>query len=221
MIIQKGNITFRRITHDDIETLRQWRNSPEVSNYMEYREHITVEMQEKWFKSVDNINNLYFIIEYKGEKIGLINGKDIDWEKRIMETGIFIANQKFINSPVPILAVLTFGELGVITFEAIATAHVLRDNERAKRYNKMIGFRLQEGQEDAENQLYIMTKESYLSKSNLIRKAFTKLMGKHPITITLEKHDIDSGFADSIFNELNNGKIKKVEETTENRILYF
>ena len=84
MIIKKFGITFKRLEKNDIELLRQWRNAPSISQYMEYREHITPEMQEEWFESVNNNNNLYFIIEYKGKKIGPTNGKDIDWEKHSM-----------------------------------------------------------------------------------------------------------------------------------------
>ena len=116
MIISKGNIVFRKLIHDDIELVRNHRNSSDVSQFMEYREQITPEMQEKWFKSISNNNNLFFVIEYKGEKIGLINGRDIDWEKHSMETGIFIWDKKFLNTHIPLLAVLIFGELGIMTF---------------------------------------------------------------------------------------------------------
>ena len=221
MIIQNGDITFRRLRHEDIELVRNWRNSPEVKNYMEYQGYISPEMQEKWFKSVDNIYNLYFIIEYKGDKLGVINGKDIDWENRTMETGIFIANQKYINSPVPLFAVLTFGELGVVKLEIKATAHILKDNSRAKKYNKMIGFELQEGQEDVYNQFYVMTKESYLKRSKLLTKALNTLMGNHKIVITFEKHDLENGFADFLIKEFDNGQIKKTENFPDKKILYY
>ncbi len=201
--------------------LRNWRNSPEVSNFMEYREHITQEMQEKWFKSVDNINNLYFIFQYKGEDIGVINGKDINWATRRMETGIFVANRKYLNTQIPLMAVLTFAELGVVILNATATAHILRDNTRAKKYNKLIGFRLEEGQEDVYNQLYIMTKDTFLHNSKTIRKAMDMIMGKPKIILTFENHDIESGFADQLFNELNDGSIKKVETTDNSKTLYF
>lgn len=220
MIISKGNIVFRRLVHDDIELIRNWRNSSDVSQFMEYREHITPEMQEKWFNSINNFNNLYFIIEYKGEKIGLINGKDIDWEDRTMETGVFIANNKYINTEIPILAVLTFGELGVVTFELIATAHILKTNQRAKRYNKLIGFKLAEGQEDIENQLYIMTKQSYMKKAMFIRKAFFKLMGKSETILTFEEHDIKSEFDIFLLSKLNKNIIK-VEEENGVKKYYF
>ena len=221
MIIQKGNITFRKLVHDDIELVRNHRNSHDVSQFMEYREHITSDMQELWFKSIDNHHNLFFVIEYKGQKIGLINGKDIDWEKRSMETGIFIWDSKYLNTHIPLLAVLIFGELGIMTFGLKAYAHILVTNHRAKRYNKLLGFKLCEGQEGIENQLYVMTKESYIGKAKFIRGAFFKLTGKDDTILEFENHDFNSGFADFLFAQLDDGNISRVEESNGSKRLYF
>ena len=73
MKISKYGIDLVRLTEEDIEMLRQWRNSPQIQQFMEYREEITAEMQKKWFDSINNVNNFYFIIHFEGQKIGLIN----------------------------------------------------------------------------------------------------------------------------------------------------
>lgn len=221
MIISKGNIVFRRLIHDDIELVRKWRNSSQVSQFMEYRDYITPEMQEKWFQSVNNSNNLYFIIEYKSEKIGLINGKDIDWDKKTMEVGVFIAIEKYLNTEIPLLAVLVFGELGVVTFELTAYAHILKTNDRAIRYNKFIGFELCDGQEGAENQLYLMTKKSYMKKARLIRAAFFKLTGTEDMVCSFEKQDYETGFVDFLYDKLDENKIARTEINEGIKTLYF
>jgi len=221
MIITKGNIVFRRLVHDDIELVRNHRNSFDVSQFMEYREHITAEMQEKWFQSINNNFNLYFIIEYKGEKIGLINGKDIDWENRSMESGIFIWDKKYLNTHIPLIAVLIFGELGINTFGLTTYAHILKTNHRAKRYNKLLGFKLCDGQENAENQLYKMNKESYLMKAKFIRGAFNKLIGKSDTILKFEKEDYKTDFGDFLFEKLDDGKISRIEEENGLKVLYF
>ncbi|MFK5856847.1 MAG: GNAT family N-acetyltransferase [Bacteroidota bacterium] len=221
MIISKGNIVFRRLIHCDIELVRNWRNSADVSQFMEYREHITPEMQEKWFKSINNNKNLYFIIEYKNEKIGLINGKDIDWDNMSMETGVFIAEKKYLNTEVPLLAVLIFGELGVMTFGLKAYAHILKTNDRAIRYNKFIGFKLCENQEGVENQLYVMTKETYSKKAKLIRAAFFKLTGVEDTILSFDKNDVDSGFVNFIYDKLNPVKIARTEINNGLKTIYF
>ncbi len=68
MKLTKYGITLNRLREDDIELLRQWRNSPQINQFMEYRGNITPEMQRDWFRSVDNFDNFYFIIEYQGEE---------------------------------------------------------------------------------------------------------------------------------------------------------
>ena len=42
---------------------------------MEFHEEITPHMQENWFNRINNDNNLYYIIQYEGNDIGLINIK--------------------------------------------------------------------------------------------------------------------------------------------------
>ena len=221
MLISKGNIVFRRLTHSDIELVRKHRNSNDVSQFMEFKEIITPEMQEKWFKTIDNTYNLYFIIEYKGEKIGLINGRDIDWDNNAMETGIFIWDKNYLNTHIPMIAVLIFGELGVMTFGLTAYARILKSNHRAKRYNKLLGFKICEGQEEKENQLYKMTKETYISKSKFIRGAFLKLIGNDDTILEFEEHDNLNGFAEFFFNKLNNGSIAKIDDRNGLKTLYF
>lgn len=221
MKISKGNIVFRRLVHNDIELIRNHRNSHDVSQFMEYREHITPEMQEKWFHSINNNYNLFFTIEYKGEKIGLINGKEIDWENKTMESGIFIWDQKYLNTHIPLLAVLIFGELGINTFGLTTYAHILKTNHRAKRYNKLLGFVLCEGQEDVENQLYMMSKDTYTKKAKFIRGAFFKLTGNDDTVLEFEKHDYENNFANFLLKELDNGNISRIEENNGFKTLFF
>jgi len=213
MIVKKGNITFRRLTLDDIELVRNWRNSREVNQYMEFRDYITPEMQLAWFHSINNNNNLYFIFEYKDEKIGVFNGKDIDWEAGIMETGIFIAEEKYTNTELPLLAVLSFGELGLRIFEMDSYAHMLKSNKRAIRYNKLLGFELCEGQEGVENQLYKLNKDRFFNRTKLLRPALYKLMGVKDTVMVFDKHDKESGFSDFLLSKINHQLIKEIIET--------
>ena len=47
LVIEGYGVKLKRLTHDKIELLRQWRNDPKIQQYMIYREEITPEMQEK------------------------------------------------------------------------------------------------------------------------------------------------------------------------------
>jgi RimJ/RimL family protein N-acetyltransferase len=221
MIITKGNIRFVRLKEEDIELVRRWRNSPFIVQFMEFREYITPEKQKEWFHSINNKFNLYFIIEYEYKKVGLINGKDIDWNKRIMEVGIFLWEESLYNTPLPALATLVFSELGVRLGNLSATAHILRDNHRAIRYNKELGFELCEGQESAENQKYILTKENYLKKAKRLRKAFLTLINREPLTLLMEKEDYDMGIAQLIEESLDKDFIATVSEVNKGKVFVF
>ena len=105
MIINGFGISLERLKEKDIELVREKRNSTLVSQFMEFRGHITPEMQKEWFNSINNINNLYYIITYNNKKVGLINGAKINWE--IMETasgGIFIWEEELWQTHVPLMA---------------------------------------------------------------------------------------------------------------------
>lgn len=88
MKISNYDVSLELLTENKIEMVRQWRNDPKIQQYMEYRETITPEMQKKWFDKLNNgKDNFYFILQYKGEDIGLINVKDIDYEKKLANQG--------------------------------------------------------------------------------------------------------------------------------------
>ena len=100
LVLTNYGVTLRRLTHDQIEMLRQWRNDPKIQKYMFFRQEITPQMQEQWFASLDPHTNFYFIIEYEGEAIGLINVKNVDYEKRNGESGVFIYEDKYLNTDI-------------------------------------------------------------------------------------------------------------------------
>jgi RimJ/RimL family protein N-acetyltransferase len=221
MIITKGNIRFIKLREEDIELVRHWRNSPAIARFMEFREYITPEQQKEWFRSINNKYNLYFIIEYDFKKVGLINGKDIDWDAMTMEVGIFFWEESVYNTPLPALASLVFSEMGVWYGNLTATAHILRDNHRAIRYNTEMGFELCPGQEEIENQKYILTKEQYLAKARRLRKAFFTLINREPLTLLLEKVDYEIGIAQMVEKNIDPALVKSKMDTDSGRLYSF
>ncbi|MCX6272529.1 MAG: GNAT family N-acetyltransferase [Bacteroidetes bacterium] len=171
MKISKYGVTLKRLTEDKIEMVRQWRNDPKIAQYMEYRVYITPVMQAAWFKSINNKHNFYFIIEFKGKEIGIINIKNIDYELMEGEGGIYIYDNDYINSDVPFRATLCKIDF---CFEDIQlnriTAHVMRDNKRAIKYNQLLGFKLIPDQEHITNQLYVLSKEDYYHSREYVAK---------------------------------------------------
>jgi UDP-4-amino-4,6-dideoxy-N-acetyl-beta-L-altrosamine N-acetyltransferase len=67
-----ADILLKEITEDDIELVRQWRNLPEVSEYMYTSGEITAEQQRAWYeKVVADPTQKVWIIEYEGKKLGV------------------------------------------------------------------------------------------------------------------------------------------------------
>lgn len=221
MIISKYNIRFIRLQEEDIELVRQWRNHPSIRNYMVYREQITSEMQKKWYKSINNIFNLYFIIEYKGKKIGLINGKDINWEDKSMETGIFIWNKYYRKTHIPTLCTLIFAELGVAIWELKPRATILKSNERALKYNKMLGFKVIEDDPEKEYVMLEMDKDNSGFIAKKLKAAINLLAGDEPIKMEFVKEDLESGIYDIIMGGLDPSLIKEHVSGKDTETYYF
>ena len=176
MEITKYGVTLKRLTEDKIEMVRNWRNDPKIQQYMEFRDYITPEMQQAWFKRINNDNNYYFIIIWEGREVGLINIKDIDYTKKIGEPGIFIYDDDCLNSDVALRASLCRDDFiwDVLKLEKMYI-HVMRDNKRAIKFNLFRGYKLEEGQETVLNQLYSLAKEDAKNnkKINQFRKIFS------------------------------------------------
>lgn len=164
-IICKYGIKLIPLTHDKIEMVRQWRNSPKIQQYMEYRQEITPEMQESWYKKIiTSGKDFFFIIEFEEKEVGLINIKDVDFDKKEGEPGIFIWDDEFLNCGASIRASLARNDFAWDTLKLERlVSHVLSDNRRAIRYNKMQGFKIAPNQENVYNQKYILEKKDALN----------------------------------------------------------
>ena len=62
------------IKEEDLELIRNWRNSKEVSQYMYTSDEISAEQQKKWFEKIQSDSSQkYWLIEYGGQKLGLVS----------------------------------------------------------------------------------------------------------------------------------------------------
>lgn len=209
MKICKYGITLNRLRYDDIEFVREKRNSEEVRRFMEFRDEITPEMQEDWFERINNFENFYYIIEYKGAKIGLLNDKNMDWVARTSESGLFLWDESYINTIVPVLASLCLLEVGFYYLNwNTSYIKVLRDNAQAIEYVSSLGYTLSEGQEDIENQTYFLTRELFETKGKKIQQAARAFLDEESGEgyLLLEPVDYETGIAqkiESYFTEAN------------------
>jgi UDP-4-amino-4,6-dideoxy-N-acetyl-beta-L-altrosamine N-acetyltransferase len=198
---KRYGITLSRIKEEEIELVRHWRNDPKVSKYMIYRGHITPEQQIKWFHSINNNSNSYYIIEYKNEKIGLINNKNIVTKDKSSEAGIFIWNESYDFAP--LLASVLLCEIGFYIMKGgDSYAKVLKKNKRAIEYNKIIGYDVIENKPRSRYLRIKLTKENFISRTEKLRNTIminTNSDGE--LSLELEKHDYESGLAQIMENQ--------------------
>jgi UDP-4-amino-4,6-dideoxy-N-acetyl-beta-L-altrosamine N-acetyltransferase len=175
MLIHNYNTTFRRIEKTDLETIRYWRNSIEINQFMEYREYITPEMQLKWFENINNLNNHYFIIEYASQTIGLVNCKDMNLPERKFEVGIYIFDTNFRNDIIFPISSLVICEAFVDFFNInIIETHVLKTNETFSKMLLKLGYKLRSDQEGLFNQKYFIENPELSKTFNYLRSYLSK-----------------------------------------------
>lgn len=128
---------------------------------MFYRETITPEMQEKWFQKINNDHNFYFIIEYEGKEIGCVNIKDVDYDKKCGETGIYLYDSNFEHCGIARKAYMSLIEFGFKSLNLKSfIAHVLLDNESSVNFHTKFGYVLLEKYEDIYGKC-VLIKEAY------------------------------------------------------------
>jgi UDP-4-amino-4,6-dideoxy-N-acetyl-beta-L-altrosamine N-acetyltransferase len=178
MIIEQYGITLKRVELGDIELIRKWRNHPDIRKTMEFKKQITADMQRRWFESINNPYNYYFLILYQNQPMGVINCKNINLKDAYGEGGIFIWDSSG-GEYLPVFASLcllnvVFSKLQMFT-KSFVKIH--RDNKKAIIFNKSLGYVLAPGQEKVAFQYYILTKEDYFVKAKKWIQLAEKISG--------------------------------------------
>jgi UDP-4-amino-4,6-dideoxy-N-acetyl-beta-L-altrosamine N-acetyltransferase len=170
MTISFCDIELRRLSANDIEMVRQWRNDTKIAAHMFYQEFITPEMQKKWFEALHPEKDFYFLIYFNENPLGLIHLNKIDASLKTAESGLFIYDENYWGTHVPVqasLALLQFAFENKNLQEV--SAKVRSDNKAAVRYNTFLGF------EKKEDTSYVLSRENYQSKTLLLKQTILKL----------------------------------------------
>ncbi|MCX6294655.1 MAG: GNAT family N-acetyltransferase [Bacteroidetes bacterium] len=179
MRISKYGIILSTLKEEDIELVRIKRNSDMIKSTMHFQEAISPEMQKAWFENIKSAiyknesPSFYFIINYENEKIGLINGKNIDLNAQSSEGGFFIWESKYWGTLVPVMtSIITLDYTFLLNDFKENYIKVLKSNTNAIFYNKQLGYEaIEKYSEDNQSQYYVLTKENYLKNSGKFRKS--------------------------------------------------
>lgn len=170
MNLSSKNIELRLLDETTLEILRNWRNSADVIQFMDYQEVISIEAQKHWFTNLSKANNYYFIIYANDTPIGMIHLGDVDTTQGTAESGIFIAEKGYRGTGLAFSASLlllefAFEELGLNEL----FAKVKNDNIEAQDYNKLLGFR-EKRKLNGDFSQWSLEKDNYLLKMPLLKQ---------------------------------------------------
>ena len=91
-------VTFRSIEERDLETIRQWRNSPNIARNMFSSGVITEEQQRGWYESVCRGERGYcWFVESAGQPVGYASLSRAERSEDTYEFGLYVGNQEFAN----------------------------------------------------------------------------------------------------------------------------
>lgn len=131
------------LAEEDIELVREWRNSPEVSQYMYTGDIITKEQQANWFKKISKEEtSKYWIILYDNKKMGMANLADIDRRNSKCFWGFYLGNLKIRGQGIG--AKIEYNVLNYV-FEELKLnklcGEVFSFNEKVVQMHEKFGFR--------------------------------------------------------------------------------
>ena len=133
-------------------------------------------MQLIWFNSINNKLNYYFIIiDENGQRVGLINSKNVDLKNKNGEGGIFISDRAVWNTFTPAVAsviLLNFSLCCLQSFDR-SLITIIKSNTSAINYNNKLGYSVVD--EDDFAVRMELTKESYVHSAKTYLKALDKL----------------------------------------------
>ena len=229
MRLQQYGISLNRLREEDLELVRHWRNSQRVRDNMFFREYISTGQQLEWFKKIDNYDNFFYIIEYKGEKIGLIDNKNTNWSSGSTESGLFIYDEKYANSFIPVAASFILISVGFYILNGKdALIKVIKSNSRAIEYNTKLGFMAVDATVGSEDDaLYFkLSRESFESKTKSLRQAMINTYaGNDPyLYLLLDADDYMNGVrqeVEKVIERLPDTLIKSITEKEDTKVICF
>lgn len=146
-VISLFGVELKAITENDLEMVRQWRNHPDVAQYMLSQEQISTELQVQWFKQLQQrTDSVVFVAFYKNVPLGVANAKALNGLSIMasddIEPGVYMAPESRYRGT--LLAFAPALALNQTLFERTGckrlVAHVITSNTAAIRFNQTMGY---------------------------------------------------------------------------------
>ena len=174
LILSQYDVRLIRVQAEHLALILKWRNNDWVRKNMFVQDILQEKNQLAWFNSINNASNYYFIIEYLGEKVGVIHAKNFSEEDGIGEGGIFIGEYDYLETWASVMASICllnfiFAKTNINRSMVRVQAH----NRRAISYNLKLGYKID--YEDANECRMILDKEDFFSKTTLLKSVLSKI----------------------------------------------
>jgi len=156
---------------EHLEMVLKWRNSNHIRQYAVSREIITLQTHTKWFNTLKEKGDLYFIIEVNKKPIGLIWANN--FQKDSCETGMYIYNTQMQNSLFAYRASLTLNKYLFQTKKLNSiVCEILNDNSRSIRFTLSLGYKITEKKEILST--YLLTQTAFMPYYDKISRLLNK-----------------------------------------------
>ncbi len=196
MIIRKYGLEIREVEREDLELIRQYRNTESIKERMIFKDHISRSQQLKWFEEIQSMDHFYFLIYKNDTAIGLINGKNIDFKEGSSEGGIFVWNEdRNYETSITASIVLNDWNFFVNDFK-INYAQVLMSNKKAIAYNEFMGYKMAFKPHENEEVIWMsQTKEDYIEyREKIMKLSFDDFNIEERVTeedVFFEEHELE------------------------------
>ena len=122
----------------------EWRNNPELNKFLNQPFKLTQELEKKWFEEVylkDDTQGLWIIIDKeKNIPFGTTGYTDLDRENRtIIGARLLLGNESYAHHQAFLESCFVSADY-IYRLADIQYGHVVKNNRRAFRLNKVVGF---------------------------------------------------------------------------------
>ena len=174
LILSQYDVRLIRVQAEHLSLILRWRNNDWVRKNMFVQDILQEKDQLAWFNSINNASNYYFIIEYLGEKVGLIHAKNFSEEDGIGEGGIFIGEYDYLETWASVMASICllnfiFAKTNINRSMVRVQAH----NRGVISYNLKLGYKID--YQDANELRMILDKEDFLYKTAVLKSVLSKI----------------------------------------------
>lgn len=136
-------VNFLQLDDETIESIRLWRNHPDIRKVMYNTDEITPEQHSKFISSLSESTSKYYWLVYKtGQPVGVMNIIDVNNLEETGQLGYYLLPQ-YLNSGIGLEFISTiinfiFSELGLSSL----FGRTELSNKDALRFNYCLGFNI-------------------------------------------------------------------------------